>query len=109
MWVAIAIYVAFGALDFLLIPDVAALTATARIVLAVPTIACIEALIRTEASADRTDAFCATMVVVSYLMWLVLACLSRHTASLSYYMVFGSIFMMVVSCRGHLQAYLVHR
>lgn len=95
MWVAVVIYIGFAGLDFLLIPDVANWTAAARLVLGCGAFALVEALTRARARAGRFDAACAGTVVACYLAWLGIAVLSRHTLSVSYYMVFGTIFMMV--------------
>ncbi|WAJ28521.1 putative bifunctional diguanylate cyclase/phosphodiesterase [Antarcticirhabdus aurantiaca] len=97
MWAAVAIYVAFSPLDFVLIPDVGAWTTLARLLFGGLAILLIEGLTRLDARADVLDAVGAGIVVACYIAWLAIAVFSSHALSASYYMVFGTIFMMVAS------------
>ena len=97
MWMTLAVYLGFGGLDFVLIPDVAVLTIAARVALSVLALAVVEALCALSFKAKLIDIICAGFVVTGYLAWLVLSLQSRHLLSVSYYMVFGAIFMMVAT------------
>jgi diguanylate cyclase (GGDEF)-like protein len=97
MWAAVVIYILFAVPDFLLIPDVAPYTAVARLIFGLLALGSVEGLIRINATADLIDKVSAGAAVVCYSVWLGLSVLSEHTLSVSYYMVFGTIFMMVVS------------
>ena len=97
MWMTLAVYLGFGGLDFVLIPDVAVLTISARVALSVLALAVVEALCALSFKAKLIDIVCAGFVVTGYLAWLGLSLQSGHLLSVSYYMVFGAIFMMVAT------------
>lgn len=97
MWAAVVIYIAFSAPDYVLIPDVANYTAVVRLVLGLVALAAVEVLVRANSKAYLVDIVSASMAVICYVAWAGLAVTSEHTLSASYYMIFGTIFMMVVS------------
>ncbi|MBB4004700.1 putative bifunctional diguanylate cyclase/phosphodiesterase [Aurantimonas endophytica] len=97
MWVAVVIYISFALLDFVLIPDVAEATTGARILFGAAAFCIVEAFIKAGARASHLEATCAGIIVACYVAWLSIAVYSIHTLSVSYYMVFGTIFMMVAS------------
>ena len=97
MWMTLVVYMGFAGLDFILIPDVAELTFAARLVMSALALAVVEALCASAFNAKLIDVVCASFVVMGYLAWLTLSIQSSHLLSVSYYMVFGAIFMMVAS------------
>ncbi len=97
MWMTLAVYLGFAGLDFVLIPDVAVLTVSARLALSLLALAVVEALFACDVKARTIDIVCAGFVVAGYLAWLVISIQSSYLLSVSYYMVFGAIFMMVAS------------
>ena len=97
MWMTLAVYLGFGGLDFVLIPDVADLTVSARFALSILALAVVETLYALAAKAYKLDIVCASFVIAGYLAWLLISIQSSHLLSVSYYMVFGAVFMMVAS------------
>ncbi len=95
MWAAVVIYVLFLGLDAVLLPDVAGLTLFVRVGLGLLALATVEGMWRLRVDAERFDAVCAGIVVVCYLGWLGVAISSAQALSVSYYMIFGTIFVMV--------------
>lgn len=97
MWIAITVYVAFVATDILLIPDVALYTGLARFFIGLIAFILLEAEVRLNASADAIDTTCASALVIAYIGWLIPSLAAADTQSVSYYMVFGAIFMMSIN------------
>ncbi len=97
LWIAVGVYLLFSLSDILLIPDVAPLTVTTRFVISVIMLAALEFEIWRRSSADTIDRLSATALVVAYAGWLQAALQSTNTDVMSYYMVFGAIFMMSVN------------
>lgn len=93
-WVAVLIYLLFSFADVFLIPDVAIDAIFARFIVGVLSLFVIEMQVRNEASASRLDVTCAASIVLGYIAWLVPAMATEHAAAMSYYMIFGTIFMM---------------
>ena len=94
LWVAVAVYLLFFAIDILLVPDVAFYTILARLVVGISALLCFEILYRIKARTKWLDGTCAAALVFGYIGWLVPAMSTADTASMSYYMIFGAIFMM---------------
>jgi diguanylate cyclase (GGDEF)-like protein len=94
LWVAVVIYLFFSVSDAFLIPDVAVNAIFARFVVGVFSLLLIEMLMRNDASASALDLTCAASIVFGYIAWLVPAMATSHGAAMSYYMIFGTIFMM---------------
>lgn len=94
LWIAVATYLLFSALDVLLIPDVAAYAVATRFTIGILALATIEIQYRTNARAEWLDITCAAALVSGYIGWLVPAIVTEHSQSFSYFMVFGSTFMM---------------
>ena len=97
MWAAVLIYIGFAAMDFVLIADVAAATATVRLAFGLGAFAIVEFLFRRGDDAHLIDTVCAFIVILCYLGWLVAAMPSRNGDALSLYLIFGTIFMMVAN------------
>lgn len=97
MWAAVLIYIFFSVPDYVLIPDVANTAAVVRLVLGLIALLAVEILVRSNAKAHLVDIVSAAMAVICYTAWVSVAVTSEHTLSASYYMIFGTIFMMVVS------------
>ncbi len=97
LWVAVSVYLLFSLSDILLIPDVAPLTVMTRFVISAIMLAGLEIEIWRRADADTIDRLSATALVVAYAGWLQAALQSSNTDVMSYYMVFGAIFMMSVN------------
>lgn len=97
MWIAIAVYLLFSITDILLVPDVAANVIAARFVIGTIAFILLEMQFRWNASADTIDTTCAAALVIAYAGWLYPSLMTADTPSISYYMVFGAIFMMSVN------------
>ncbi|MCJ8517275.1 diguanylate cyclase (GGDEF)-like protein [Pseudorhizobium tarimense] len=97
LWIAVLVYLLFSLSDFLLIPDAAPLTVATRFVISALMLAALELQIWRKASADGIDRLSATALVVAYAGWLGTALQTSHVEVMSYYMVFGAIFMMSVN------------
>lgn len=94
LWVAVTIYMLFSITDVLLIPDVAIHTMFARFLVGITALITLEMQIRAGAKTNSLDMTCATGLVCGYIGWLAPAMMTEHTLNMSYYMVFGAIFMM---------------
>ncbi|AIC30653.1 GGDEF/EAL domain-containing protein (plasmid) [Rhizobium etli bv. mimosae str. IE4771] len=94
LWIAVAVYVSFALPDQWLIPDVAPVTIAARFVVAVMALLAFEALRLAKAKIVWLDITCAAALLAGYLGWLYPAIGTRDVAAMSYYMIFGAIFMM---------------
>jgi diguanylate cyclase len=97
LWIAVAAYLLFSITDILLVPDVALYTIAARFAVGIVAIAALEIQVRLNASANAIDATCAAAVILAYAGWLCTAMMTADIQSISYYMVFGAIFMMSVN------------
>ncbi|MHA6686058.1 putative bifunctional diguanylate cyclase/phosphodiesterase [Mesorhizobium sp. A556] len=94
LWLAVAVYLLFAGTDILLIPDVAVVTVAARLVVAVLVLAAIEMQVRAAVHTEWLDITCAAAIISGYVGWLIPALATAYTQNLSYYMIFGAIFMM---------------
>ncbi|WP_245472359.1 putative bifunctional diguanylate cyclase/phosphodiesterase [Rhizobium jaguaris] len=94
LWMAVAVYVAFAAPDVWLIPDVAPLTIALRFVTAVIVLMAFEILRLAKAKTVWLDGTCALALILGYVAWLCPAVTTKYATSMSYYMIFGAIFMM---------------
>ncbi len=97
LWIAVAAYLLFSITDILLVPDVALYTIAARFAVGIVAIAALETQVRLNASANAIDATSAGAVILAYAGWLCTAMMTTDIQSISYYMVFGAIFMMSVN------------
>ena len=84
----------FSVTDMLLIPDVAAYTIAARFALSVTALAILEIQSRLNVKTEWLDLTCAAALVSGYIAWLIPAITTGYTQNFSYFMIFGSIFMM---------------
>ena len=94
LWVAVLIYLLFSVTDVLLVPDVSVHTTFARFVVGIAALLILETQVRVETRTDLMDITCAAALVCGYLGWLLPAMTTAYTINMSYYMVFGAIFMM---------------
>ncbi|MGE7369459.1 putative bifunctional diguanylate cyclase/phosphodiesterase [Neorhizobium sp. NPDC001467] len=94
LWIAVLSYLGYSLTDFLLIPDVAVETALARLLVSVLALTVLEILVALKLHARWLDRISAAALVVAYAAWLVPAVHTAYVESLSYYMIFGAIFMM---------------
>ncbi|MBB3523562.1 GGDEF and EAL domain-containing protein [Rhizobium sp. 268] len=94
LWIAVAVYVAFALPDRWLIPDVAPATIAARFVVATIALLAFEALRLAKAKTVWLDITCASALLAGYLGWLYPAIGTSDVTAMSYYMIFGAIFMM---------------
>ena len=94
LWLAGAVYLTFSVTDILLIPDVAAYTIAARFAVAVIALAIIEIQSRMDFKTEWLDLTCAAALVSGYVCWLIPAITTGYAQNFSYFMIFGSIFMM---------------
>ncbi|WP_258052332.1 bifunctional diguanylate cyclase/phosphodiesterase [Mesorhizobium sp. INR15] len=94
LWIAVVIYLLFSATDLILIPDVAAYTIMARFVVGVTALLTLEVQLRRGVGTGWLDMTCAAAIIFGYVGWLCPAVMGADKESVSYYMVFGTIFMM---------------
>jgi diguanylate cyclase (GGDEF)-like protein len=94
LYIAVVVYLLFAFADMLLVPDVAFYTITARLVVGVTALVTLEFLLRFDARTEWLDATCAGAIILGYIGWLLPTAASANQESVSYYMVFGTIFMM---------------
>lgn len=94
LWTAVFIYLLFAVTDIILIPDVAFYTIIARVLVVLSSLLTLEIQLRIGASTAALDLTCATALVMGYIGWLVPSLLTDNLENMSYYMVFGAIFMM---------------
>ncbi|WP_176536216.1 GGDEF domain-containing phosphodiesterase [Rhizobium sp. L9] len=97
LWIAVAAYLAYSFTDYLFIGDVVRYTIAGRLAVGVGAICMLEFLLYRKAKADTVDMAAATSVLAAYLVWLLTAQMTTVRDAFSYYMVFGSIFMMSVN------------
>lgn len=94
LWLAVACYLSFSVTDILLIPDVAAYTIGARCAVSVIALVVLETQYRLGFKTEGLDLTCAVALVSGYIGWLIPAITTGYTENFSYFMIFGSIFMM---------------
>ncbi|MGN6537748.1 MAG: diguanylate cyclase domain-containing protein, partial [Mesorhizobium sp.] len=94
LYIAVVVYLFFAIADLLLVPDVAFYTITARFAVGVSALVILETLLRFDARTEWLDATCAGAIILGYIGWLLPTAASVNHESVSYYMVFGTIFMM---------------
>ena len=97
LWLAVFMYLLYSATDIILIRDVAIYTIGARFLVGILFLAIVELQYRFGGSAEEIDITCAVALVTGYIAWLFPAMTSGKVLNLSYYMVFGSIFMMGIN------------
>lgn len=94
LYIAVIIYLLFSIADVLLVPDVASHTVAARLAVGVTALVTLEILLHFHAATKWLDVTCAGAIILGYVGWLVPTAASANQESVSYYMVFGTIFMM---------------
>lgn len=97
LWIAVAAYLLYSFTDILFVPDVAEYTIAARFAVGILALIVLEAQIHLRYRADTIDATSAISVLIAYAGWLYVAQMTTDIQSISYYMVFGAIFMMSVN------------
>jgi diguanylate cyclase (GGDEF)-like protein len=94
LWIAVISYIMFSATDLLLIPDVAIYAIMMRLAVGGMALAALEIQIWLDVDIKWLDRTSAAALVVGFAAWLFPAVQTTYVHSLSYYMVFGAIFMM---------------
>ncbi|MBD9489571.1 bifunctional diguanylate cyclase/phosphodiesterase [Ensifer sp. ENS11] len=94
LWIAVAVYLLFSITDLLLISDVARYTIASRFVVGAVALAVLEIQVHFNVKTDWLDRTCSGALVFGYLGWLIPAMMTAYTQDMSYYMIFGAIFMM---------------
>ena len=94
IWLAFVMYLLFSVTDAFLTPDTAPYTIAARFAVGLVILPLFEYQYRLNLSSDVLDLTCAAGLVVGYLAWLVTSFSTEYTVNFSYYMFYGSIFMM---------------
>lgn len=94
LYIAVVVYLLFAFADVLLVPDVAFYTIAARLMVGVTALLTLETLLRYGARTEWLDVTCAGAIIFGYIGWLLPTAVSANQESVSYYMVFGTIFMM---------------
>ncbi len=91
------LYVAFGAIDALLIRDMLPYLLPARLAIGAVYVLAIEAQLRRGVGTRILEFQCAMGVVLGFAGWLFLAAQSRETTATLYYAGYGLIFMLVAN------------
>ncbi len=94
MIVAVASYIAYGAFDYFLFPDVAYFLILTRLGLGLAFLTALEMAIRADASTGTLHLIAATAIVTGSVGWLGIAVLTEHHQALSYFIMFGIIFIL---------------
>lgn len=94
LWAAAVVYILFSITDILLLGDAATYSVAGRLLAAAIVLPVFEIQYRKGASSERLDVICACTLVFCYLAWLCPSMLSSQKENLSYYLIFGAIFMM---------------
>jgi diguanylate cyclase (GGDEF)-like protein len=94
LWIAVVVYILFAVLDLVLIPDVAMHAIAARVMLGTLALIVLETQIYMNVGIRWLDATSAAALVLGFAVWVAPAIQTAHAQSLSYFMVFGTIFMM---------------
>jgi len=94
LWLAVAVYLMFSVVDILLIPDVAPYTIAARFAVSVVALAVLKIQSDMNFRTESLELTCAAALVSGYIGWLIPAITTGYTQNFSYFMIFGSIFMM---------------
>ncbi|WP_018261086.1 putative bifunctional diguanylate cyclase/phosphodiesterase [Methylobacterium sp. WSM2598] len=97
IWFVGALYILFSITDAILIGDVIVYAVLLRLAIGTVYIACIGLQIRRDVDARLIELQCALGVVVGYASWLLLTFFSDHSANVSYYLAYGTVFMMVAN------------
>lgn len=97
LWIAVLVYVLFSISDILLISDVARFTVTTRFAISAIMLLGMEFQVRRGGSAEAIDATAALALILAYAGWLSSALMTEQSQIMSYYMVFGAIFMMSIN------------
>ncbi len=97
LWAAVLVYLVFSISDILLIGDVAPYVVGARFTISIIMLIALEWQMRRASTADAVDSTAALALIFAYAGWLVPSMMSEHSVVMSYYMVFGAIFMMSVN------------
>ena len=95
-WVSL-LYIAFGAMDALLIRDMLAVILPVRLAIGAVYVLAIEAQVRRGVRTDILEFQCALGVVFGFAAWLIIAAQSRETTATLYYAGYGLIFMLVAN------------
>lgn len=94
MWAAVLCYVIYGIFDASLLPDVAHRLVILRITVGVIFIGLIEIGVRKRFSLDTLNIIAALAIVAGANGWLLLALETRHQDELSYFLMFGTVFVL---------------
>lgn len=94
LWLAVGAYLLFSVIDAMLLPDVALHVIAARFAIGITVLVVLEIVFHTNTGTEWLDLTCATAIVAGYVGWLAVAITTRYTDNLSYFMVFGSTFML---------------
>jgi diguanylate cyclase (GGDEF)-like protein len=94
LWIGVTVYLLYSATDILMVPDVAHLTILARFSISVVMLTLLELQVLMNVETKWLDRTCAIALTSAYAGWLCTSVMSENTESVSYYMVFGAIFMM---------------
>lgn len=94
LWIAVMVYLLFVFPDMMLIPDVAKYTIAARFAIGALVLTVMEVQFRWKVQTTWLNLTCALALVAGYVVWLLPAAETAYKYNFSYYMIFGSIFMM---------------
>ncbi|WP_279483557.1 bifunctional diguanylate cyclase/phosphodiesterase [Aureimonas sp. SK2] len=92
-WAGIIVYVIFGLLDVVVVPDAAHLTIAGRIVSGALGVTLIEMLFRRGAGAEVLDIASAFCLFVVFGVWIATASMTHNQHTFSTYVLYGNVFM----------------
>ncbi len=94
LWIGTLAYISFSLADIILIPDVAMQAIITRLAVAATVVVLFELLCRLGARPIWLEILCASAMVAGYAVWLIPALHTQEVENFSYFIIFGSIFMM---------------
>ena len=94
MWAAVLSYMGYGILDHYLLPDVARNLILARLTIGTLFLLLLELCIWRGAALGTLHAVAASAIVIGSVGWLEVALGTSHQVALSYFMIFGTVFIL---------------
>lgn len=95
IWLAGALYVVFSITDIILINDIYFYTVVMRLFISIAYVFVIDLQLKRNYDLDLIDTQCAIGIFSGYAAWIWLSSYSEYGLSVSYYLTYGTIFMMI--------------
>ena len=97
IWLAGILYVLFSITDLILISDIYVYSIAIRFIVSISFVVIIDAQLRRGYELSLIDKQCAIGVFSGYAAWIWLASYSNFTMNVSYYLTYGTIFIMITN------------